>query len=437
MLHSSALSILDRLKSAKRERPSLSTYFPKGTQFFYGYPSGDAKDFLNLVPPAVEEMVAARVVCCAGEGVVPVCFHATTSSAIDLKLLKYLGVPIEPESTIVIPASIDPGLVGQERNQAIKHELLGLVKPNAFVMAQPYQDADFADYYQIHPSITAYFNDKHHMPEYIDPLWLPERRHAYDSGAEFAAANDPIALPAVIKVSASSSGDGVSICKTDKDLEEAKRRFKTTKGRVIVEQHIDYLKSYGVHFGIPADPLKPADLIGINEQITTIHGEFLGGIIEHVKVPESLERAVEHLMNTIIPRVRARGWHGIGGFDVLVDADGQAYFIDANFRMTGMSAYHFLIDSGVIHRPIMSVLGEFHGTEDQLRVALGPHLAVGSQNRFLKLICLSRHGDVWRFNGALEYTSEADLAHKVNLLLDAGVDSGVLSMVSASLATAK
>ena len=73
------------------------------------------------------------------------------------------------------------------------------------------------------------------------------------------------------------------------------RGFGSASGRVIVEEHIDFRKSYGVHFGIPADPKKSADLIGINEQITTVHGEFLGGIIEHIKVPVALEGAVPTL----------------------------------------------------------------------------------------------------------------------------------------------
>ncbi|MGB4800897.1 MAG: ATP-grasp domain-containing protein [Candidatus Saccharimonadales bacterium] len=433
MLLKNVFTITESLKRAKQERPSLSTYFPKGTQFFYGYPSGDDSGFLNLVSPATEEMVAARVVCCAGEDVTPVCFYATTSQAVGERLLHDFGVPVEPQSALVISPQIGPETRGEARNVALKRELKAKLQKHSFVMAQPYLDADLAEYYQIRPSVTAYCNDKHHMTDYIGEQWLPKRLHAYENGAAFTASDTVIALPAVVKVSASSSGDGVAICKTPADLEDAVRRFGQASGRIIVEEHIDFQKSYGVHFGIPADPAREADLIGVNEQITTVHGEFLGGIIEHVEVPAALEGAVEHLMEHIVPQIRAKGWYGIGGFDVLVDAKGRAFFIDANFRMTGMSAYHFLIDSGVIHRPIMSVLGEFHGNEDQLRAALGQFSMPSSSARFLKLICMSRHDDIWRFNGALEYKTENELADRVKLLLDAGVRSDVLETVYRAL----
>ncbi|MBP9761456.1 ATP-grasp domain-containing protein [Candidatus Saccharibacteria bacterium] len=436
MLLKNVLTVADRLVRAKKERPLLSTYFPSGTQFFYGYPSGDSSGFLNLVPPEVEEMVAARVVSCAGKGVVPVCFYATTADAIGKGVCAEFGIPMENQNAIILPPHIDINLRGPERNQSIIRELQRRLDKGRFVMAQPYTDDSLGEFYQIEPSVTAYFNDKHHMTDYIAKSWLPERRFAYDSGREFAASTDSIAAPAVIKVSASSSGDGVCICKTQADVETARERFGSASGRVIVEEHIDFRKSYGVHFGIPADPKKSADLIGINEQITTVHGEFLGGIIEHIKVPVALEGAVEHLINHIVPQVRAKGWHGIGGFDVLVDENDRAYFIDANFRMTGMSAYHFLIDAGKIHRPMMSVLGTYNGSEADLRQAFGKHAAQKSPDRFLKIICMSRHEDTWRFNGALEYTSEEDLARKVKQLIDIGVKSSVLETVYEALTEA-
>ncbi|MBL8121824.1 ATP-grasp domain-containing protein [Candidatus Saccharibacteria bacterium] len=413
----------------RRDYKSLSSYFPKGTQFFYGYPSGDSSDFLNLVPPYVEELVAARVVCCAGNDVSPVCFKATTTHAIHSVTLDALGIPRESSKAVVLPDSIDVLLCGAERNAAVKEALKHMLRPKSFVMAQPYLDEELADFYQIKPSVTAYFNDKHNMPEYIGAQWLPKRLYAYDNGKAFAESKVKIALPAVIKVSASSSGDGVCICKKPSDVTKAIERLQYASGRIIVEEHIDFQKSYGVHFGIPADRKQPPDLIGVNEQIVTINGEFLGGIIEDFAVPPALEGAVDHLMRFILPRVRARGWHGIGGFDVLVDSHGKAFFIDANFRMTGMSAYHFMIHRGVIKRPMMSVLGEFEGSEEELLETLGRFANPMSNQRFLKLICLSRHENTWRFNGALEYTNELQLLERVKMLLDSGIRSSVLDAV--------
>lgn len=421
------------LRRIRRQDLSLSSYFPKGTSFFYGYPSGESSGFLNLVPPEVEELVAARVVCCAGSGVTPVCFQATTADTISNDLLEYFGIPKAPESSVVFPASISSNLQGTERNAAVRDVLKHQVRPGSFVMAQPYLGDDMDGLYQIPPSVTAYFNDKHHMPEYIGAEWLPKRLQVYENGAQFASTVGHIAIPAVIKVSSSSSGDGVCICTKPEDVESAIERFRSVSGRVFVEEHIEYTKSYGVHFGIPADPKKAADIIGINEQITTVHGAFLGGIIEHFMVPPALEGAVKHLLEYVIPRVRDRGWYGIGGFDILVDEHDNAYFIDANFRMTGMSAYHFLIDRGIVKRPMMSVMGAFTGDEAALRAALGSYAAAASDGRYLKMICLSRNGNTWRFNAALEYSNDEELLARVNELLAAGVESEVLETVRRSL----
>ncbi|MCA9327586.1 hypothetical protein KDA14_03600, partial [Candidatus Saccharibacteria bacterium] len=162
-------------------------------------------------------------------------------------------------------------------------------------------------------------------------------------------------------------------------------------------------------------------------------GAFLGGIIEDFTVPPALEGAVQHILQDVIPKVRERGWYGIGGFDVLIDEFGKAYFIDANFRMTGMSAYHFLIDRGIIRRPMMSIMGTFVGTESALRTVLAPFAAKKTRSRFLKLICLSRNNTTWRFNAALEYSDENELLNRVELLLSAGVQSEALESVRGAL----
>src|SRR5437868_6415996 len=72
---------------------SLSTYFPKGTQYFYAYPAGEDSGFLNRVPPQVEELVAARAAICAGSHVSVVSFAATNTPALDQSLLDDLNIP--------------------------------------------------------------------------------------------------------------------------------------------------------------------------------------------------------------------------------------------------------------------------------------------------------------------------------------------------------
>lgn len=419
-----------RIKNVSVRNISLSTYFPEGTQFYYGYPAGEDSGFLNTVTPVVEELVAARPLCCAGPSVSVVCFSATSDLSIDKDLAHILALPrLNDEQTIVLPESIGPDVAGKDRNDAIKHALLKLIKPGSFIMAQPYTEPNLAHLYQIPPHITSWLNDKGNMANYISSELLPKRYGIYKHGVEFAKDHANLQLPVVVKASSSSSGDGVHICLTQEDLNIAAEKLSKLSGSVLAEQYIHLRKNYGIHFGIPWSRDKPIDLLGINEQLVTNEGAFMGGVIESTDVPDELQETVDYLLNVILPKVRDMGWYGIGGFDVLVDQSGQTYFIDCNFRMTGMTAYHFLIANGAIRAPIFSFSAEFKGDKEALVRCLQPYVGGGGRDNFLHLISLSNHDKVWRFNGALSFTTIEEQRARAKLLLDHGVESTALSML--------
>lgn len=94
-------------KAKKKVSPTrkitLSDFFPKDTVYFYGYPSGEESGFLNLVPPSVEELVAARPLRCLGSGMKALCFSATTSTSIDSSILKSLKLNDKENQVINFP----------------------------------------------------------------------------------------------------------------------------------------------------------------------------------------------------------------------------------------------------------------------------------------------------------------------------------------------
>ncbi len=415
-----------RVMPAKR---TLSYYLPAGTQYFYGYPAGEDAGFVNLVPPETEELVAVRPFCCAGKDVSVISFAATDRSCIGPKLSQQLRLPrIISRQNTVLPASIDVTLRGKERNDAIKQALLKHVKPGTFMMAQPYTDAALAHLYQIPPSLSFWLNDKHSMPEYISPEFLPKRLGEYESGQAFVEQAATLPLPFVAKASASSSGDGVYICRTPADVERSAKKLGQLEMTVIVEQYIDAVKNYGVHFGIPADSSKPIDIIGVNEQLTSPEGQFLGGVIRSQELPVELVDASRYLRHEVLPWIRKMGWYGIGGFDVLIDSQGMAYFIDCNFRMTGMSAFHFMVRNERLHTPLISFSASFTGTQAAFERAvlapLGPGIC-------LRLIAVSHHDGVWRCNGAICYQNhDNDLpVEAIEQLLGRGLESEALTQV--------
>jgi hypothetical protein len=413
-----------------RKRLSLSAYFPAGTTYFYGYPAGTESGFLNNVDPSVEELVASRAFAVAGPRVSVVSFAATSSPELDESLLRELGVPqLRGRQNIILP--IDVGLKGAPRNAAVKQALQKLVPAGTLVMAQPYTDKSLAGLHQIPPEVTTYLNDKQHMAEFIDEEWLPKRFGTYKNGASFAKESKTFAAPCVVKVSSSSSGDGVFICDSPEDVAKAAQSVKGIGSAVCVEQLVTTQKNYAIHFGVPENNDKSITILGVNEQVTSPEGEFLGGFITGEKWDKGLQAAIDYLQGIVLPKVRKFGWYGVGGIDVLRGADGRFYFIDCNFRMTGMSAYQFLAANGRIAAPLLSFGGTLIGSQEEICARLLP-LATG-HSKFLHLIAMSRHGDTWRINGAITFKNEAELRQNIEKLMQAGVASGALERI-ASLA---
>ena len=253
-----------QLKTVFKNGVSLSDYFPSGTEFYYGYPAGEDSGFLNKVPPAVEELVAARANSCAGENVSVVNFSATSAPAVPQKILDNLGIPqIDPKQSIFLPKEIDLSLEGDRRNEAVKKALKKLVTPGALVMAQPYTDPDIAGLFQIPPKTTAWLNDKSNMSEYISSDMLPKRYDVFTNGAEFYGAYESLPLPIVVKASLSSSGDGVRLCFTKEDIKEAAEKFIHLEGNILAEQYIKVVTNYGVHFGLSHNKKIPIHIIEI------------------------------------------------------------------------------------------------------------------------------------------------------------------------------
>jgi hypothetical protein len=419
-----------RLKGVFTSRLSLSTYFPKGTQFFYGYPVGEDSGFLNHASVSTQEIIAARAFGCAGKDVSIVCFRPTTIPAVPKDVFKELSIPHPGSKQVqVLPAEIGTIANGSNRDIAISTSLLQTIETGQLIMAQPYTDEAVTDLFQIPASVTTWLNDKSNMDTYIDVSLAPKRLGAFRSGKEFAKNFKNVSLPAVIKAASSSSGDGVYICLTAKDLERAARKLKSLKATILAEQYIEAVRNYGVHFGIPHNKFMPIDILGINEQLTTKAGKFVGGIITSTEIPSPLQPAIKHLVEEILPKVRAMGWYGIGGFDILLDEHNKAYFIDCNFRMTGMSAFHFMVANGEIKKPIVSITGEFIGTAADLEKKLYPYASKQSRQKFLQLIAISHHENTWTFNAALSYNDPKQLKERAQLLLEVGVMSHALELL--------
>jgi hypothetical protein len=220
----------------------------------------------------------------------------------------------------------------------------------------------------------------------------------------------------------------VFVCTSSGDVQAAARALQHVKSTIFVEQYITAQKNYGIHFGIPAAAGKPIAIFGVNEQITTPEGEFIGGLIEgNGQAEKTLQPVIEHLRDVILPKVRRMGWYGVGGFDVLKDHSGDFYFIDCNFRMTGMTAYHFLVGNGSIPAPLVSFSGTCSGSRAAILKRLVP--LTSGPHACLHIVGLSHHDNTWRINGALSFSSQQQMHERISLVLAAGISAPALQQL--------
>jgi len=406
---------------------SLSRYFPKGTEYFYGYPAEEDSHFFNGVAPEIEEVVAARPLISAGPDVKTICFKASTEK-FTWKMLTELGsLKTDPKNIILLPEAIENSVRGPERNRLLKQALVDLTTPGKLVMAQPFLDVRLKGNYAIPSHRIIWLNDKKNMASYIPWPYLAETYDEFLDGQCFYDSAEQIPLPCVIKVSSSSSGDGVRICHTEADIEKAKEDFARLEGVILITEMVDVERNFGVQFGIPADPDQAIEIICWHEQLTDKNGSFVGGIIEPDQDQEIFKPLNKVLLEKILPEVRRKGWFGIGGFDVLMNKDERYYFVDPNFRMTGMSVYDLLAKNGEIRAPLLSFMGTFEGSQEDFEKVMKEIAMVGSANQKLHLTTLTEHDGLFRFNAALLFKDRTDIAAIAKEVLSKGIHSSVLA----------
>lgn len=405
---------------------SLSRYFPKNTEYFYGYPAEEDSHFFNGVSPEIEEIVAARPLVCAGPNVKVFCFKSTVMPSTWRLLHDEMGtVSIRPENILAFSKKIDHHVKGTERNKKLKQALARRATPGKLVMAQPYLDARLKKHYEIPSNRIIWLNDKKNMPSYIPKDLLPAVYDEFLDGRCFQDSHYQLPLPCVVKVSSSSSGDGVRICKTERDIARAKKTFSKLEGIIQITEFIPAIQNFGVQFGIPSDPLKPIEIINWHEQLVDDKGSFIGGIIEKKRNLSPFKPLEKILLEKILPEVRRKGWYGIGGFDILMTKENKFYFVDPNFRMTGMSVYDCLYRNGDIKKNLFSFMGTFVGTESEFRRKIIPIARKNNPDQILYITALTRHEKLFRFNAALLYQERAEILPLIKLIIKLGVRSSV------------
>ena len=217
------------------------------------------------------------------------------------------------------------------------------------------------------------------------------------------------------------------ICQGEKSLDQARQDLKNLRGHILIEQYIRARDNYCVQFAIPYDPDQDIEIIGQNRQLISPAGEFLGAAVDQHDPNPTLADIYRVLEKYILPRVRARGWYGIGGIDVLVAENGEFYFIDANFRMTATFAYVCQVKNGAIKKPLISFTGSFQGSLDELKNIFAPHAVRGHANQILQMLSITKKQNSYWFNAGMLFDHPETVWENAQDLLKLGINSQVLA----------
>lgn len=408
---------------------TLSEVFPQGTVYFYGFPAGRDSGFLNGCPAAGEEVVAARPTVCAGSGVRVVTYANTVSEAVWGALKDDLGVElVSRDQLVILPAEIDGLTDPSERNCAIKAALLRQVPDGQFTMAQPFMDPELRSKYLVRPEVTHGLNDKKNLLDCFPARHLVPTLGEYNSGADFAAADSKeFDFRSVVKVSSSSAGDGVRVCDGQGDFKSAQERFRNIDGDVLVQKYINKVAEWDVKFCIKEDGT--IEFTGFSEELTGPNGEYFGGVI--FNQPDEtglLERIRTVLRDEVLPKVREKGWVGVGAVDVLIDAEGNFYFSDPNFRMTATLAQTLQSNTGRFGKQsVLNFNGGFQGTLPQFLAALGSVARAGEREQLLNVVAASPHDGLLTVHAGVLFDEQRDLMEKVEFLRAAGLNSDIFA----------
>ncbi len=417
---------LSRLQTQSRAI-SLSKYFPSGSVYFYGFPAGLESNFYNAVPPWIEELVAARPLVCAGDNIKILTFTAAYTNEIQNLLQQECGSAVCRQDQIMkLPAEISSEVAGHERNRLVKQYLAQQFGNEELVMAQPFLDRNLKSAFQIDPELTVWLNDKKNLPCLIPAQYRPRRLAEFANGAEFAAAEN-IKMPCVVKISSSSAGDGVRICRGEHSLDKAQQQLKTITNPILIEEYIEAKENYCIQFAVPHDPSDQIEIIGQNRQLISPAGEFLGAAVDLYDNNPVLKEIHRVMKTYILPLVRARGWYGIGGIDVLVGQHGDFYFIDANFRMTATFAYVCRVKNMEIKKPLISFTGSFRGSLQELKNIFAAHAARGHANQILEILSVTRQQNTYWFNAGMLFDHPESVIENAKDLLKLGINSQILA----------
>lgn len=163
----------------------------------------------------------------------------------------------------------------------------------------------------------------------------PNFTHYDMNEVDISQVKTPDEYPFLVKVSHGLAGEGTYIIRNKEDLDycavDIRQYVKMglVKTVLVSEFVLNEVGNYCVQFYV--DKEGKATLLGATNQMVTEDGEMIGGVIRYSDTMDKFHHKIAVLSRFL----HKHGYFGVVGVDVLENADGQMFVIDANIRING------------------------------------------------------------------------------------------------------
>ncbi|NJD28253.1 MAG: acetyl-CoA carboxylase biotin carboxylase subunit [Chloroflexi bacterium] len=186
---------------------------------------------------------------------------------------------------------------------------------------------------------------------------LRDDEHALDEAAR-------LGYPVLIKPSAGGGGKGMRMVRTSRELESAIRVCRSEAKAAFGDDSL-YLEKWlddNRHVEVQVAVDRFGHGIHLGERDCSVQRRHQK-IVEEAPTPALGTAAREQLAEAAVRAVVAAGYENVGTLEFLVDADGNAYFIEINCRIQ-------------VEHPVTEMLTGIDMVELQLRIAAGEPLGL-------------------------------------------------------------
>jgi hypothetical protein len=290
-------------------RPHMSVFGP-GAVLTARLPRSEAG--ANTADPHLCDAYTGPIMAIADD--TPVICSAGVASPCGLELLAAAGVPVSREIRTYRTA------------QDFRRLVDDVVDNGERLLCQHVHDEDEvpAEACMVAPQLLRYLNNKANLPAIVGVAGAPRRR-SIDAADVAALAVDE---SWVLKVcSDDSSGGGYGVYVHQAGTAVARPTFVRPGAQLIVEEHLDLVENWCVHFCVEA--IGGPRLIGATEQLISATGAYGGSRVGGTVLPA----AAAKLARAAVERARELGFIGYCGIDTGLTSAGEVKVFDLNFRI--------------------------------------------------------------------------------------------------------